>query len=78
VVPLSDRSALQLSIEQVYSGGGVLLDREGVHPDEEIVLDEGDLRTGRDAQLERAISYLQEQAGSAPTAPAAPVAVGAR
>ncbi len=77
VVPLSDRSALQLSIEQVYSGGGVLLDREGVHPDEEITLDDADLRTGRDAQLERAVGYLQEQA-AAPAAPAGPVAVGAR
>ncbi len=75
VVPLSDRSALQLSVELVYSGGGALLDREGVHPDEEIALDDADLRLGRDGQLAAAVSYLQEQAGAQPPAAAA---VGAR
>src|SRR4051812_396081 len=75
VLPLSDGAALQLSIELVYSGGGALLDREGVHPDEEIPLDLADLRFGQDAQLDRAVSYLQETAAQRP---AAPVAVGAR
>jgi carboxyl-terminal processing protease len=78
VLPLSDGSALQLSVELVYSGGGALLDREGVHPDEEITLDLADLRLGHDAQLERAIGYLREQIAQQPPAPAAPVAVGAR
>jgi carboxyl-terminal processing protease len=75
VLPLSDGAALQLSIELVYSGGGALLDREGVHPDEEIPLDLTDLRFGQDAQLDRAVSYLQETAAQQP---AQPVAVGAR
>ena len=72
VLPLSDGSALQLSIELVYSGGGALLDRVGVHPDEEIELDLTDLRLGYDAQLERAMEYLREVAA----APPAPVAAG--
>lgn len=61
VLPLSDGSALQLSIEQVYTGGGVLLDKVGVQPDETIELDLTDLRLGYDGQLEHAISYLQGQ-----------------
>jgi C-terminal processing protease CtpA/Prc len=68
VLPLSDGSALQLSIELVYSGGGALLDRVGVHPDEEIELSVTDLRQGRDPQLERAISILREQIAQRPAA----------
>jgi carboxyl-terminal processing protease len=71
-IPLSDGSALQLSVEQVYSGGGALLDRVGVHPDDEVELDLDELRQGRDAQLERALDYLRVQA----VAPA-PALVGA-
>ena len=71
-IPLSDGSALQLSVEQVYSGGGALLDRVGVHPDDEVELDLDELRQGRDAQLERALDYLRVQA-----AVPAPALVGA-
>jgi carboxyl-terminal processing protease len=74
VLPLSDGSALQLTVEQVYSGGGALLDRVGVHPDEEIELDLIDLRLGYDGQLEAALTHLREQAAQRP----APVATGAR
>ena len=63
-IPLSDGSALQLSVEQVYSGGGALLDRVGVHPDDEVALDLDELRQGRDAQLERALDYLRTQAAA--------------
>jgi carboxyl-terminal processing protease len=58
IIPLSDGSALQFSIEQVYSGAGALLDRVGVRPDEEVALDLDALRQGRDTQLERAVSSL--------------------
>jgi carboxyl-terminal processing protease len=68
-VPLSDGSALQLSIEQVFTGGGVLLDKVGVQPDVPIELDLEALRRGHDVQLERAVSYLGERA--AELAPAA-------
>jgi carboxyl-terminal processing protease len=70
-VPLSDGSALQLSVEQVYSGGGALLDRVGVHPDDEVELDLDELRQGRDAQLERALDYLRAQAAAPAPAPVA-------
>jgi carboxyl-terminal processing protease len=60
--PLSDGSALQLSVELVYSGGGALLDKVGVHPDEEVQLDLDALRQGHDVQLEHATSYLRQEA----------------
>jgi carboxyl-terminal processing protease len=58
IIPLTDGSALQLSVEQVYSGAGALLDRVGVQPDEEVALDLDALRQGRDTQLERAVSAV--------------------
>jgi carboxyl-terminal processing protease len=64
-IPLSDGSALQLSLEQVYSGAGAPLDRVGVQPDEEVELDLDALRQGRDTQLERATSYLLASAAAA-------------
>jgi carboxyl-terminal processing protease len=85
VLPLSDGSALQLSIELVYSGAGALLDRIGVHPDEEIELSVADLRQGQDPQLDRALVYLREQiaqrgtpAGGQPGTAAVPGAAGIR
>ena len=62
-VPLSDGSALQLSVEQVYTGGGALLDKVGVTPDETVELDLDALRRGHDTQIEHAIAYLQRVAG---------------
>jgi carboxyl-terminal processing protease len=73
VLPLSDGGALQLSIELVYSGGGALLDRVGVHPDQEVELDLDALSTGHDSQLDAAVNYLGTVA-----APTAPVTAGAR
>ncbi|HLI28235.1 MAG TPA: S41 family peptidase [Chloroflexota bacterium] len=67
VLPLGDGSALQLSVEQVYSGGGALLDKVGVTPDEVVELDLVELRLGHDAQLARAIDYLHE-VGAVPAA----------
>ncbi|HLI29109.1 MAG TPA: S41 family peptidase [Chloroflexota bacterium] len=67
-VPLSDGSALQLSVEQVYSGGGALLDKVGVAPDETVELDLDALRQGHDTQLDRAVSYLQQLTGAAAAA----------
>jgi carboxyl-terminal processing protease len=58
IIPLADGSALQFSVEQVFSGAGALLDRVGVHPDDEVALDLDALRQGRDTQIERAVSYL--------------------
>jgi carboxyl-terminal processing protease len=71
VLPLSNAGALQISIELVYSGGGALLDRVGVHPDEEVVLDLDALRLGQDTQLDAALAYLGTMAPQP-----APVAAG--
>ena len=68
VLPLSNGGALQLSIELVYSGGGALLDRVGVHPDQEVELDLDALRQGHDSQLEAAMAYLSTVAAPAPVA----------
>jgi carboxyl-terminal processing protease len=77
ILPLSDGSALQFSIEQVYSGTGARLDRVGVRPDEEVALDLDALRQGRDTQLERAVSaVLATPANSAAPDPAvAPIRI---
>jgi carboxyl-terminal processing protease len=69
IIPLSDGSALQFSVEQVFSGAGALLDRVGVRPDDEVALDLDALRQGRDTQLDQAVSYLL-------TTPAASAAAG--
>jgi carboxyl-terminal processing protease len=58
IIALSDGSALQVSLEQVYTGAGAPLDRVGVHPDEEIALDLDALRQGHDTQLEQATRDL--------------------
>jgi carboxyl-terminal processing protease len=67
VLPLTDGSALQLSIMQIYSGQGARLNRTGVSPDEAIELRLEDLQSGRDPQLDRAVSYLRETARQAST-----------
>ncbi len=68
VLPLSDGGALQLSIEQVYSGGGALLDRVGVQPDQEVDLDLDALRQGHDSQLDAAVGYLAALPAQQPAA----------
>jgi carboxyl-terminal processing protease len=63
-VPLSDGSALQLSVERVYSGDGTLLDHVGVKPDDEVELDLDALRQGHDVQMDRAVQFLQQAAAT--------------
>jgi carboxyl-terminal processing protease len=60
ILPLSDGSALQLSVLQIYSGQGRRLNRVGVAPDEAVELRVEDLLEGRDSQLERAAAYLRD------------------
>jgi carboxyl-terminal processing protease len=62
VLPLTDGSALQLAVMQIYSGQGHRLNREGVHPDQEIELRLEDLQMGRDPQMEAAMTYLRTTA----------------
>ncbi len=80
IIPLSDGSALQFSVERVYSGAGALLDHVGVHPDDEVALDLDALRQqGRDTQLDRAVSDLAASPGAGPTTAtgAAPIRIDA-
>jgi carboxyl-terminal processing protease len=60
ILPLTDGSALQVSVMQILSGQGRPLNGVGVVPDEEVELRAEDLQSGRDVQLERAIGYLRE------------------
>src|SRR5207248_6116073 len=71
VLPLADGSALQLAVMQIYSGLGQRLNREGVHPDQEVELRLDDLQTGRDPQVEAAAAYLRAAAAPATGGPAA-------
>ncbi|HZR99896.1 MAG TPA: S41 family peptidase, partial [Chloroflexota bacterium] len=66
VLPLSDGSALQLSVEHILSGLGRTLDRVGLTPDQPVPLEAADLQRGRDPQLDAAASYLR--AVAAPSA----------
>jgi C-terminal processing protease CtpA/Prc len=82
VLPLVDGSALQLAVMQIYSGQGQRLNREGVHPDQEVELRLEDLQTGRDPQMEAAAAYLRSAAAAPaaaiPIAPAAALTVGTK
>src|SRR4051812_13253530 len=77
IIPLSDGSALQLSVEQVYSGAGALLDRVGVRPDDAVTLDLDALRQGRDTQLEAATAYVLSaaSAGGSPGPATVPIRI---
>ncbi|HZU07248.1 MAG TPA: S41 family peptidase [Chloroflexota bacterium] len=59
VLPLSDGSALQLSVMQILSGQGQQLNRVGVQPDERVELRLEDLQSGQDVQLQRGVDYLR-------------------
>ncbi len=62
VLPLSDGSALQLSVMQILSGEGARLNRVGIQPDDPVELRLEDLQNGRDTQLERATAFLHDAA----------------
>lgn len=58
-VPLSDGSALYISIEHWYTPEGRQIDREGIIPDEIVEISQEDIELGIDTQLDRAVEYLQ-------------------
>lgn len=66
--PLSDGSAIQVTIRRLMSPSGVVIDKQGVPPDFEAELSLADLQRGDDPQLFRAIELLV----SGPNAPVAP------
>lgn len=59
VIPLSDGSALQMTVERLLTGNGRVLDKVGVVPDETVALSIADVQAGRDPQLTAAVSYLR-------------------
>ena len=61
--PLSDGSAVQLTINKLVSPSGAQLDRVGVQPDEAIPLTAVDLEAGRDPQRDRAVQVLVQRSG---------------
>ncbi len=58
---LSDRSALQITIERWYTPADRGIHGEGLEPDLPVALSEEDIKNGRDPPLERAMALLMEQ-----------------
>jgi C-terminal peptidase prc len=67
VFPLSDGSALQITVWEIYSGSGQRLNRDGVEPDDSLDTGPEDLDLGRDIPLETAVLYVWEQSEGALT-----------
>ncbi len=65
--PLTGGSAIQVTVLEITSGHGVLLNGVGVKPTEVIEQSDDELRTGIDSQLAAALAYLRAQQ-SAPLA----------
>lgn len=61
VFPLSDGSAVQLTVQRFLSASGQQLERVGVRPDEAVDMTESDLVAQRDPQLERALQVLSSR-----------------
>jgi carboxyl-terminal processing protease len=59
IYELSDHSRLHVTVAKWFTPDGHLIDRVGLSPDVEVLITEEDRAAGRDPQLERAISFLQ-------------------
>lgn len=60
VFPLTDGSALQITVMEIRSGQGKALNGIGVTPDVHVSNSPDDLRRGHDAQLRAAVEHLAE------------------
>lgn len=69
--PLSDGSAIQVTIRRLVSPSGTAIDKQGVQPDVPADLTLGDLQRGEDPQLLRAIELIVGAPG-VPNAPGGP------
>jgi len=58
IFPLSDGSALQVTVFRLETALGRQMNRVGVRPDAQVDRSPGDVRDGRDPQLEAALTYL--------------------
>lgn len=61
VYPLGDGSALQVTVTEIYSGQGKLLNGAGVQPDLEVAPSLDDLAQGVDRQLVAGVRFLREK-----------------
>jgi carboxyl-terminal processing protease len=61
--PLSDGSAVKLTIAHWVLPSGKILDHDGLTPDYEVKISDSDIAAGRDPQLDKAIAVLQAQIG---------------
>lgn len=61
IYELSDDSRLHVTVAKWFTPNGNAIDGTGLMPDIEVPLTEDDRTAGRDPQLERAISYLQNR-----------------
>ena len=59
IYELSDDSRLHVTVAKWFTPNGNAIDGTGLMPDIEVLVTEEDRAAGRDSQLERAISYLQ-------------------
>lgn len=62
IYELSDASRLHVTVAKWFTPNGNAIDGVGLTPNIEILPTEADIAAGRDAQLERAIEYLQNGA----------------
>lgn len=66
IAPLSDGSALKVTIERYYTPSGVCINGIGIDPDYEVELPEGYIPgEGQDTQLEKAVELLKEKISGA-------------
>jgi carboxyl-terminal processing protease len=70
VFPLSDGSAVQVTILEIFSGDGQRLNRVGVEPDFVIEPTPEQVEQGRDVQLEAAVVHVWEELDRAAGQPA--------
>lgn len=59
--PLPDGSAVKITVAEWLTPKGRLIDKEGIVPDIEISLTEGDYNADRDPQLDKAIEIINNQ-----------------
>jgi carboxyl-terminal processing protease len=72
--PLSDGSAIQVTIRRLVAPSGAQINKQGVQPDFEAELTLDDLQRGDDPQLLRAVEILVQAIGPLPAPSPAPAA----
>jgi carboxyl-terminal processing protease len=73
--PLSDGSAIQLTVRRLVSPSGAVIDKQGVQPDIEAELTVEDLQRGDDPPFARAVEILAGAPMPAPSAVPSPATI---